>query len=124
MPLVPALSDRLLTVSDTRCWDGKNLDSPDHQSHMFNTVTSEGFTNAPACPASHPIRVPQVTFEVEWDTVPFNSLWDTAKDKNPFVWSYGGVGAGTHADYMFGYALDSLAFSCFEVGWLTWDSGL
>src|SRR5690349_3957368 len=20
------------------CWDGKNLDSPDHQSHMYNTI--------------------------------------------------------------------------------------
>ena len=109
MQLVLALSDRLLTASEIRCWDGKNLDSPDHQSHMYNTVTSEGFTNAPACPSSHPIRVPQVTFEVEWDTRPFNGLWDTAKDKNPFTWSYGGVGAGTHADYMFGYALYSLA---------------
>ncbi|KAH8163480.1 hypothetical protein CIB48_g4763 [Xylaria polymorpha] len=36
------------------CWDGKNLDSPDHQSHMFNTIKYDGFTNAPACPASHP----------------------------------------------------------------------
>ena len=93
----------LLTVLITqRCWDGKSLDSPDHQSHMYNTVTSEGFTNAPACPATHPVRVPQVTFEIEWDTTVFNSLWDPAKDKNPFVWSFEGTGAGTHADYLFG----------------------
>ena len=30
-----------------RCWDGKNLDSPDHQSHMYNTVNTDYFNNAP-----------------------------------------------------------------------------
>jgi len=51
------------------CWNGKDLDSPNHQDHMYNTVTSEAFPNAPACPKSHPVRVPQVTFETQWDTV-------------------------------------------------------
>src|SRR6185295_13422156 len=54
------------------CWDGKNLDSPDHQSPMYNTITLNGFTNAPPCPASHPVRMPQVTFETTWDTTKFN----------------------------------------------------
>jgi hypothetical protein len=35
------------------CWDGKNLDSPDHQSHMYNTV-NDAFANSGECPASHP----------------------------------------------------------------------
>ena len=35
------------------CWDGKNLDSADHKSHMAYPVNN-------ACPASHPVVVPKL----------------------------------------------------------------
>jgi hypothetical protein len=90
------------------CWDGKNLDSPDHQSHMYNTAR-EAFQPAGPCPASHPIRMPQVAYETLWDTTGFNGLWDETKDANPFVLSFGDSnGYGTHADYLFGWKDDSL----------------
>lgn len=71
---------------------------------MYNT-NKGGFVAAGACPASHPVRVPQVALETMWDTRPFNdkSIWP-ADGSQPFVWSYeDSVGYGTHADYMFGW---------------------
>jgi hypothetical protein len=36
-----------------QCWDGRNLDSADHKSHMSYPVNG-------ACPASHPVPVPKL----------------------------------------------------------------
>lgn len=61
------------------CWDGVNTDSIDHKSHLAyptsgSSATAVGPTGT--CPASHPVRIPQVMYEVMWDvSIMILSLW-------------------------------------------------
>lgn len=72
-----------------RCWDGKNVDSPDHKSHVAYP-SSGSFESSGPCPASHPVKLPQVMYEVMWDTRPFNNKADWPADgSQPFVYSMG-----------------------------------
>lgn len=103
------------------CWDGRNLDSANHKSHM---AYSSGSDNR--CSGTHPVKVPQITFEawfhgvagapassLSWssgDQYSFHgdviSVWDTraaanlvnqcintSRDCNPL--NFSGVPAGT-----------------------------
>ena len=41
------------------CWDGINVDSPDHKSHVAYSVDGDVGGD---CPASHPVRIPVISF--------------------------------------------------------------
>jgi hypothetical protein len=49
-------------VEFPNCWDGVNLDSVDHKSHMAYGGLSK-------CPADHPVAVPRLTLHVTWENV-------------------------------------------------------
>ena len=58
-PTCPEGRPLRMAVSFPDCWDGERVDSPDHASHM---ARSEGG----ACPASHPVPVPQLLLTISY----------------------------------------------------------
>jgi len=84
-----SMMENLTIIFLYRCWDGKNLDSPDHMGHM-SYPESGSFETAGPCPASHPVRTSQLFYEVLFDTSKFNNKADWPADgSQPFVWSFG-----------------------------------
>lgn len=73
------------------CWNGKDLDAPDHKSHMaFPDQVMSG-----NCPPGFETRVPSLFFETIWNTQEFIG------QEGQFVISNGDVlGYGYHGDFM------------------------
>jgi len=47
----------LMVVEFPQCWDGVNLDSADHMSHM-------AYPKGGKCPSTHPVAIPLISFNV------------------------------------------------------------
>lgn len=85
------------------CWDGKNLDSPDHKSHVaYPSRVDNG-----QCPSSHPVHLISIFYEVTFDVDSWKDEWYNGKW--PFVLSTGDpTGYGFHGDFVNGWDIDVL----------------
>ena len=88
----------LLTSSVTfpDCWNGKDLDSANHKSHMAYSSDTNN-----SCPASHPKRIPTITMLTyyEVNSSAGTSKWRLASDN----YAGGNGGYSSHADFMMGW---------------------
>jgi hypothetical protein len=82
------------------CWNGRDLDSPDHKSHMAYP-NSTNYNNGP-CPSTHPVHMISLFFEILYDTSPFLDQWTGSQ--HPFVFANGdATGYGYHGDFLNGW---------------------
>lgn len=82
------------------CWNGKDVDTPDHKSHMSYPVGQE--YNNGGCPPEFPVHMVSLFFEVLYDTARFLEEW--VGDQHPFVFSNGdATGYGYHGDFINGW---------------------
>ncbi|KIM43436.1 hypothetical protein M413DRAFT_381186 [Hebeloma cylindrosporum] len=87
------------------CWDGVNVDSPNHVSHV---AYLSGLDNG-ACPSTHPVPLLKLLYEVTWDVHAFASRWDPSKNAWPFVYATGDpTGYSWHADFQNGWETTAL----------------
>jgi hypothetical protein len=59
------------------CWDGKNLDSPDHKSHMSWHVWNG---TRSVCPTTHPVELPMITENIKYKVTEGTPRWRLSSD--------------------------------------------
>jgi hypothetical protein len=96
---IPEVVDQTLlaAVRFPSCWDGDNIDSKDHQSHVaYPDPALRGNTEGGMCPKSHPYALFQIGAEFIFDTSDIRS--------EELVFSNGDTtGYGFHADFLQGW---------------------
>ncbi|BGO99964.1 hypothetical protein NBRC10513v2_001409 [Rhodotorula toruloides] len=83
------------------CWNGVDLDSSDHFSHMAYPIGGE----TGPCPAGYPVRLVTLFYEIMYDVDSWKDLWPQAMNTSqPFVLAMGdSTGYGFHGDFYNGW---------------------
>jgi hypothetical protein len=93
-----AVGDDLnVSIIFPQCWDGINIDSPDHKSHM-------AYAKGNGCPSTHPVALPEIALNVHYKVSEPNSgtFWKLSSD------NYTGPGGySLHADWFNGWDKDT-----------------
>lgn len=87
------------------CWDGVNLDSPNHRSHMAYPIGAK-------CPADHPIKVVRLSLHVQYRGLRTGQGYQLVPGPD-------GMRPGPHADFMNGWdqaTLEHLVAVCANAG--------
>jgi hypothetical protein len=90
----------IASIDTPNCWDGLNLDSPDHRSHLAVTRRDASTNWQTKCPDTHPYIIPQFTmgaiYSIEAGDEP--TLWHLSSD-HMLPQPLRAPGASFHSDY-------------------------
>jgi len=86
-----------LDVNFPQCWNGRDLDSPDHRSHM---AYPDG-----QCPATHPVILPEISLHIRWSRTPTTKFYELRLASDMYDTRVGG-GYSAHADWFEGWRDD------------------
>ncbi|MEA2311560.1 MAG: hypothetical protein QOE28_1528 [Solirubrobacteraceae bacterium] len=101
VPQCPQGHSLRMLVRFPDCWDGRHLDSPDHQSHV-------AYYGTHSCPASHPVQIPKLFLKVSYPIL-----------GGPGVTLASGSRYSGHADFFSGWrepAVAELVRRCIQQG--------
>ncbi len=88
-----------MAVDFPQCWDGVNLDSPDHKSHM---AFAGSYPTANHCPATHPIAIPKITMTLNYKVNSANQATKWRLSSDNYASTLPGGYSG-HADWVNGW---------------------
>jgi len=123
IPICNAPDRVRLDIFFPSCWNGLDLDSADHKSHMAYPVSSGG-RNTVACPATHPIPIVRVSYHYAFGVKPENyepkskssKGWRLASDMYEVTDTMPG-GASLHSDWFNAWhpeAMNALLTGCIK----------
>jgi hypothetical protein len=92
IPTCPAGTRITMDITFPQCWDGVNLASPDHKSHV-------AYPSGGRCPSSHPVATPELSIHINYPVAGADSsTWRLSSDVNGAP-----AGSSGHADWVNGW---------------------
>jgi hypothetical protein len=96
-----AVGQRMLfEIFFPQCWDGKNLDSPNHKDHMADAT---GSRTPNGCPVSHPVPIPEISLNIHYTVTQPNQATNWRLSSDNYAFNGSNAGYSGHADWVNGW---------------------
>jgi hypothetical protein len=115
IPTCGGNNNLVMNVSFPQCWNGRDLDSPNHQDHMaYSNLNLSTFNK---CPATHPVAIPHITLNIHWRIPAHNPALRLSSDN--YVYNGSNAGYSAHSDWINGWQdeiITSIVKNCLNAG--------